>query len=331
MRRNALCALIVAAAAMIGLGALAPVEAPPPWAFPVNPPDFHRTSGDDTVKHVPGSAAMFTMKQVQDLFNVPDWHPAEHPPMPESISHGRRPGVYACGYCHLPNGLGRPENSSVAGLPTAYIIQQMEDFKSGARKCSEPEMVPPAHMILIAKAATDAEVKEAAEYFASLKLKPWIRVVETKIVPRTKVSGNMLVPTMDGVKEPIAGRIIETPEDLDREELRDTDSGFVAYVPVGSIAKGEQLVLTGGATAVDGKIVPGKTIPCGPCHGSELTGLANVPALAGRSPSYIVRQLYDMKYGARSGPGVALMKAAVADLSVEDMTTIAAYLASLKP
>jgi cytochrome c553 len=329
--KNHLGVLIVGAAALIGLGALGPTEAPPPWAFPVNPPGYRRTDGDDTVKHVPGSAATFTMKHVQDLFNVPDWHPSEHPPMPEAVSHGRRPGVYACGYCHLPTGLGRPENSSVAGLPAAYIVQQMEDFKSGARKCSVPEMVPQAHMILVAKAANDAEVKQAAAYFSALKLKPWIRVVETNTVPKTEVSGNMLVPSKEGGKEPIAGRIIETPVDLEREELRDTDSGFVAYVPVGSIAKGEQLVTTGGATVVDGKIVPGKTIPCGPCHGSNLKGLGNVPALAGRSPSSIVRQLYDMKDGARSGPGAEMMKAVAAQLSVDDMTSIAAYLASREP
>lgn len=329
--KNSLCVLALGVAALFGIGALAPTDDLPPWAYPVNPPGYRRTSGDGTIEHVPGSAETLTLQQVQDLYNVPDWHPSEHPLMPESVSHGRRPGAYACGYCHLPTGLGRPENSSVAGLPAAYIVEQMEDFKSGARKCSEPRMGPPAAMIAVAKAATDAEVKAAAEYFSTLKLKPWIRVVETDTVPKTEVSGNMLVASKAGGTELIGGRIIETPEDPEREELRDTDSGFVAYVPVGSIERGEALVTTGGARVVGGRIVPGPTIQCGTCHGPGLKGLGNVPALAGRSPSYVVRQLYDMQHGARSGPGAELMKASVAQLSVDDMVSIAAYLASRVP
>jgi cytochrome c553 len=329
--RNFVSVLTLVLAPFVAAGSLAAPDDLPAWAYPVNPPGYRRTSGGGTIEHVPGSAETFTLKQVQDLYNVPDWHPDEHPPMPAAVAQGRRPGAYACGYCHLPTGYGRPENSSVAGLPAAYIVQQMADFKSGARKCSEPRMGPPTNMIAVAKAATDAEVKAAAEYFSTLKLRPWIRVVETDTVPKTEVSGNMLVASKAGGTEPIGGRIIEMPEDPEREELRDTDSGFVTYVPVGSIAKGEALVTTGGTTASGGKIVAGKTIQCGICHGPDLKGLGSVPGLAGRSPSYIVRQLYDMQHGARAGRGVDLMKAAVAQLSVDDMVSIAAYTASRVP
>src|SRR6202035_2967690 len=107
---------------------------------------------------------------------------------PEVVEHGRNPELRACGYCHLPNGLGRPENASLAGLPAAYIYQQINDFRAGTRKSSEPRMTPPATMIVIASVATDEEVKAAAEYFSRLKLKPWIRVVETATVPKTRVS-----------------------------------------------------------------------------------------------------------------------------------------------
>jgi len=323
--------LTLGVAALVGMGAGAPAGNIPYWAFPVNPPGHHRTRGSDVIEHVPGSTGTYTLKQVQNLFGVPDWHPGEHPPMPEIVSHGRRPGVFACGYCHLPTGLGRPENSSIAGLPAAYIVEQIADFRSGARKSAEPRMGPPAGMIRVAKAATDAEVQAAAEYFSALKLKPWIRVVETNTVPKTEVSGNMLVVSKGGGTEPIAGRIIETPENLEREELRDTDSGFIAYVPVGSIERGKTLVTTGGARVVGGRIAPGITIPCETCHGPDLKGLGNVPALAGRSPSYLVRQLYDFQHHTRFGPGAELMKAAVARLSVDDMTAIAAYLASRTP
>lgn len=297
-------------------------DSPPYWAYPVNPPDDRPAPDDGSLHHIPGSSKSLTRTQVLDSFNIPDWHPEEHPAMPEVVEHGRKPGVRGCGYCHLPNGLGRPENASVAGLPATYIEQQVADFKNGARKSSEPKMGPPAAMIVIADAVTDADVKAAAEYFSSLKLKPWIRVVETNTVPKTKVSGSMLVALEGGGKEPIDHRIIEAPENLERTELRDAASGFIAYVPVGSIKKGEALVTTGGA---------GKTTPCGICHGPELRGLGPVPPLAGRSPSYIFRQLFDIQHGARKGAWSELMKEPVAHLSKDDLVSIAAYLASRTP
>jgi len=53
-----------------------------------------------------------------------------------------------------------------------------------------------------------------------------------------------------------------------------------------------------------------------------------VPGLAGRSPSYAVRQMYDMKVGTRKGLWTDLMKAVVANLTDEDFVAIGAYLAS---
>src|SRR5581483_11051318 len=104
----------------------------------------------------------------RDLFNIADWRPTEHPSMPDVVAHGRKPDVRACGYCHLPNGFGRPENSSLAGLPAAYIAQQMADYRNGLRKSSEPKMGPPNAMLAVAKAATEEEARTAAEYFASV-------------------------------------------------------------------------------------------------------------------------------------------------------------------
>lgn len=285
-----------------------------PWAYVVLVPAAP-VKDDGTPKHVPGSPVAFTIEQTRDGFNVPDWYPDDHPPMPEIVAHGKKPAVRGCGYCHLPNGLGRPENSGVAGLPAAYITQQMADFKNGVRKSS------PA-MMAIAKNTAEAEVKAAAEYFSSLKPKRWIRVVESNTVPKTRVAGGMLAPVEAGGTEPIDERIIEVPENLERTELRDSASGFVAYVPVGSIRKGETLVTTGGA---------GKTLRCGICHGQDLKGLAIVPSIAGRSPSYLVRQLYDIQNGFRTGEWSQLMKDSVAQLTIDDIVSIAAYTASRAP
>jgi cytochrome c553 len=245
--------------------------------------------------------------------------------MPDVVAFGRRPDVFACGYCHLPNGQGRPENASLAGLPADYIIEQLAEFKSGRRRSAEPRHMPTVLMIGEAK-ANDDEIRAAARYFSGLQLKPWIRVVETKMVAKTHVAGWMLVQTEGAAPERIGQRIVETPENLERTELRDDTSGFIAYVPEGSLRRGQSLVKTGESGDSSGV---GKTIPCATCHGPSLKGAGNVPALAGRSPSYLVRQMYNIQHGARSGTAVELMKAPVARLTVSDMIAIAAYAASL--
>jgi hypothetical protein len=177
--------------------------------------------------------------------------------MPDIVSRGKAPDVFACGYCHLPNGQGRPENASLAGLPVAYIAQQLADFKSGLRKSSEPRHAPTTAMITNETKAGQNETRAAAEYFSALKARRWIRVDETDTVPKTHVAGWMLVASDAGEMEPIGQRIIETPENLERTELRDDHSGFIAYVPVGSVRKGEAL-LTGRFS---------KTLHCPTCHG----------------------------------------------------------------
>jgi len=177
-------------------------------------------------------------------------------------------------------------------------------------------------MIAYAKAMTNAEIEEAAEYFGSMRWTPWIRVVETDRVLKTRLSVGMYLPLEGNQQEPLGQRIIEMPEQPEATEaLRDPRSGFVAYAPFGSIKKGEAFVTTG----------VGKTAPCSICHGADLKGLGPVPGIAGRSPSYLVRQLYDMQQGTRKGEWTELMKAVVNSLSEEDMLNIAAYTASLRP
>jgi cytochrome c553 len=318
--QTAVAALALALGCAVAGAAMADDAGPPGWAYPVNPPGLQPAPDDGSVLHVPGSAAGFTRTQIRDLFNVPDWHPDDHPPMPEPVAHGRKPDAFACGFCHLPNGLGRPENASLAGLPAEYIERQIADFRAGRRKSSVASL-PPALMVATAKGATDADVKAAAAYFSALKLRPWIRVEEAATVPKTRVLGFMLVPDGSGATEPIGNRIIEMPEKVERTELRDARSGFVAYAPPGSLARGAALVATGG----------GKTVPCGVCHGADLRGLGPVPALAGRSPSYLFRQLYDIKHGTRAGSWTTLMQPVLANLDEQDMVALAAYAAARAP
>jgi cytochrome c553 len=293
----------------------------PAWAYPWVP-DFKAAPDDGVPRHVPDSAATFTITQERDLFFAPDWHPDDHPPMPDVVAHGRQPDVRACGSCHRTGGTGGPENASLAGLPAAYIVQQMADYKSGARKFSGPQRSPVLLMTAIAKAASDAEVQAAAAYFSSLKPKSVIKVVETETVPATQVARVFYMIAKNGGTEPIGRRIVEVPVDVEQFEHRDSRSQFVAYVPNGSIAKGEALAKTGGS---------GTTTPCGTCHGADLKGVDSVPGIAGRSPSYIVRQMYDFQQHSRAGSAGALMAPIVEKLSHDDMISLAAYVSSLKP
>jgi cytochrome c553 len=210
----------------------------------------------------------------------------------------------------------------VAGLPTSYFIQQMMDFRSDSRKSAEPRKTNTGVMITIAKGMTEEEIKAAAEYFGSMKWTPWIKVVETNTVPKTRIAGGMYLTLEGGEKEPLGQRIIETPVNAEGTEiLRDARSGFIAYVPMGSIKKGEALVASAN----------NKTTQCGMCHGADLKGLGPVPGIAGRSPSYLVRQLYDMQQGARKGTWTELMKPVVSKLTDEDLINIAAYTSSRTP
>lgn len=287
------------------------------------------------LRRIDGSDAEYSLLDIRDGQNVVDWFPGDHPRMPDVVAHGpARLGklTRGCAQCHLPNGKGRPENAAPVALPMEYFLRQISDFRLGLRRSADPRKPNTLTMIELAKAATDQEIKEAAEYFGSI---PWtlrIRVVETNLVPKTRIENGLYIATEKAKTEPIAGRIIEVPEDEEQSELhRNPRAGFIAYVPVGSIKKGQDLVTTGGAKIIGGKIVQGRTTPCGTCHGPDLMGVADVPPIAGRAATHTVRQIYDMQRGARNGKSAQLMKLVIANLTVEDIVNIAAYVASRVP
>ena len=60
-------------------------------------------------------------------------------------------------------------------------------------------------------------------------------------------------------------------------------------------------------------------------------GVADVPPIGGRSPSYLVRQIFDMQRGTRNDASAQLMKIVIANLTAEDMVNIAAYVSSQGP
>ena len=305
--------LILAATCLSASAALAQQPASDrSWAFPLKP---DRAFPEDAApKSLPGSAKTYTQAQVDDLLNPPDWYPDQHPAAPPIMVNGHGAAL-ACGACHLMSGLGHPESSDLTGLTVDYIVQQMADFKSGARK-------EPTRMNAIAKEVTEEEARQAAEWFAKLPRRSFTQVLEADTVPKTFLGpGRMRFVEADGSTEPIGNRIITVPQDQERARLRDPYSGFIAYVPVGSLARGRQLVETG----------VGVTIPCGQCHGVAMQGRDKAPRLAGMHPIYTVRQLYGYKNGSRNGADAAQMKSVVQRLTEDDILALAAYLAALAP
>jgi cytochrome c553 len=310
--------------------------APGEKAAPQQPPTRNLRPNEDPdeqtrPRQLPGSTASFSLVDIRDGSDVADWYPGDHPAMPDIIRLGpAKAGVIrrGCGFCHLPNGMGRPENAPTSALPTAYFIQQIRDFRSGLRRSADPRKPNTNTMIELARAMTEEEITQAAEYFAAIQWQPRVKVIETDLVPKTRIQGNLFLAVEEARTEPIADRIIEVPADEERaERFRDPRSGFIAYVPPGSLERGKQLVTLGGAKIVNNEIVQGPTSPCTTCHGLDLMGLAEAPPIAGRSPSYLARQLFDIQQGTRRGPGVELMKTVLTKLTPADMTAIAAYVA----
>jgi cytochrome c553 len=314
----ALASLALASLALVLAPAGAAAAEKPEWAFPVTEKDqpAPRIEGTRLRPAPPGSTLSIERAKADDMYDIPNWYPDMYPAMPKIVQFGNKDTqVRACGSCHLPVGTGHDESAFVAGLPVAYFIRQLADWKSGDRKYG-------GIMIALAKAATEAEIKDAASYFASVKPRQWIRVAEADSVPKSFIGpGNKRLVHPAGGTEPMGNRIIEVPENEEDVVYRDPRSGFVAYVPKGSIAKGEALVTTGG----------GKTIACGTCHGATLQGLGEVPAIAGRHPNYLVRQMWNIQNGDRAGASAALMRPVVEKLSNDDMLAIAAYVASRAP
>jgi cytochrome c553 len=285
----------------------------PDWAF-LTPDKQQPPAGEEAGPiHIPGSSREYTAAQIDDLSNPPVWFPDETTSAPPSVLHGKGAAL-ACGACHLMSGHGHQESADLAGLSAEYIVRTMQDFKSGAR-------IDPARMNAIAKGMSDDDMRQAAEYFAALKPGGWIKVVETDTVPKSYVSvkGRQRLPLPGGGMEPLGNRIIELPQDLARATSRDPHSGFVAYVPVGSVTKGSAFVKTGGA---------GKSIACGICHGDSLEGLGDVPRIAGLHPAYVARQLYAFQTGTNHSVSSALMKKVVANLTADDILAISAYAAT---
>ena len=322
MRRS----FIALAAAALAATASAATESVPSWAFFVPERGAPQKRAEEGPLTLPGSSLRLTRAEVDNIKKPPDWYPSLHVTPPAAVVQGNAaPLGFACSACHLMSGMGQPESSSLAGEPTAYLVRQMSDFRTGARTNAikeadgKPQNNGVQVMIGIAKAWPESDANAAIEYFASLKPQKWVKVVEAKSVPKTYINhGYKLLARPEGGTEELGARIVELGQDVERQLLRDPTSGTIAYVPIGSVRRGKVLVSRGEAQ-------------CGACHGVDMRGSDEIPSIAGRSPLYIFRQLYFFKDRSRSGSMSSLMYPAVDTLTQSQMIDVAAYLATLPP
>lgn len=312
----------VALASGLALGGCHPKPPQPPpaalaWAYP-KAPDAPLPEVPPGRYTAPGSQVVLTGQET----TPPDWFPQHHPPAPPVVIHHRKDGPIPCAECHMIEGQGFLGAPNLAGLPAAYIKGEVEAFRRGDRRSAEPGRQATGEMIEVANKVNDAELDQAAAYFASLPRPAWFRTVEAETGPATRPNHYGWQDRVPSAADTaLEGRIVEVAEDWSRMMLEDPHSGVVDYVPVGAPARGEILARTGG---------PGGQ-PCRSCHGADLKGGATAPPLAGRSAAYLARMLWDLKTGARGGALAAPMKGPSKDLTPAQITDLAAYMVSLSP
>lgn len=295
----------------------------PNWAYPACVAKTEATGADgDRPLAVPGSTMHFTAAQIKSWSKASDWFPHEHEPMPAILASAKTPAGIACAYCHLPDGSGRPENSKLAGLPAAYILDQVSALKARERRAAQSDWAPTGFMVQAVENLSAEDLRAAAEYFSRQKAVSWVKVIETDEVPHHQLGCFIHVPS-EGPAEPLGLRIVELPSNVELFEHRDPHTEYFAYVPKGSIERGRLLAQRGG----------GRTQACQTCHGEGLRGAVNLPGppLAGRFPGYLFRQLYGFQTAARKGGASAAMAVVVAHLSQADMIDLAAFAAVLSP
>ena len=317
-------------AATFGIAAQGPTTSADPlpvpaWAFPTTSREAAAAlPPSDTAErlHLKGSKQSFTVSQTKNQNAPPDWYPNLHPRMPEPVARGRVGSLSACGYCHLPDGQGRSENATLAGLPVDYILRQLDDMKSGARTVALAGWPPFVNMHRVADSVTASEARAAAEYFSRIPARRHFAVVERAQIPAVYQVAFVYAVKKSGGTEPLNGRLIEITNDITAHELRDPKETNTAFVPLGSIPAGKHI-------AMAKEKVPSRA--CASCHGPSLLGAGPIPPIAGRSPSYILRQLLAFRNGARATATSAPMQSVASSLNLDEMIAVAAYAGSLRP
>jgi cytochrome c553 len=296
------------------LVAIAAAPAPvPEWAFPgLGAATSASAPPASEVRRLPGSPVILHQSNFDGAQAV-DWFPNTHPPAPEIVLNAKGKGGYPCGYCHLPDGRGRPENARLQGLPADYIVEQVRAFANGMRRAAVPYM-PTSYMAEVAHAIAPADLQAAAAYFSKFEPQAHTQVVEAVTIPAA--GAWHFVYRFDRLKhEALGQRIIEGPVDDERFELRDPEARYIAYVPEGAVARGQAIAEHGASGGP----------ACVSCHGQALIGIA------GASPTFLARQLMAFRSKARNDPGAAPMQAVAGQLTDAQIIDAAAYVGSRTP
>jgi cytochrome c553 len=219
----------------------------------------------------------------------------------------------------------------LAGLPEAYIKEQLHDYRGGMRKHSGPaEYLPGVAMLKIARAMTEDEIDASAKYFAQQKLRRRVYVLESLRIPRAERAAWIYEEV--GGTEDLDGRLLEVTNELVRHERRDDRLEYMAYVPPGSINRGKRLVTTGKSIdSQSAQEINGKTVVCSTCHAPKLIGTDKIPPLAGRSPTYLLRQMLAFRNGMRASEAAKQMTPVVEKLTLSEMIDVVAFLGTLYP
>lgn len=270
-----------------------------------------------TRHHIKGSSVTMTMAEAMNYWTAPRLVSRFAPGHAGGGARWASSEPRACGYCHLPDGRGRPENATLAGLPAEYIIAQVKALASNTRLSANPGSATNS-MHKVAAATRDDELEEAAPLQRHPLRQPQSRGGGHARAAHPHRHGALRARRRGSRAD--WGRLIEIPEDTQRHELHDPTVRYITYVPPGSLARGRRLVTRG---------PDGPTTACASCHGPTLEGVGLVPGIRGRNPSYILRQLLNFRGGARRDAGAAPMLPVAASLGVDDMVGIAAYVGSL--
>jgi cytochrome c553 len=242
-----------------------------------------------------------------------------YPAVPLTVPAPVREGLDGngtCMGCHTTTGRGGPQSAPLAGLPPAYFVQQIVNFRTDARgQAYRPNMAN------FAKEMTIEQTMEIANYYASLPVEALVDVVESEMVPRTFVGPRDITAVHpDGGEEQLGERIIEITK-TPSAPYTNGEVAFTAYVPIGSVAEGRELAERG----------LGRTVSCGLCHGADLQGNGDIPGIAGRSPLHNARQLMEYRNGMRAGDSAQPMIGVSENLTDAEIIAISAYVASLPP
>ena len=122
-------------------------------------------------------AAMVLSLSDQDMEDIAAWYSSQQPTVqgadPESIELAERLyragnseiAVAACSACHSPTGKGNAPAGfpSLSGQHAEYTLQQLKDFRSGARQNDGGEM-----MRTVVERLTDKELEALASYVSGL-------------------------------------------------------------------------------------------------------------------------------------------------------------------